>query len=329
MASFTHLHTHSGYSFLDGLPSPTELAQAAANDGMDALALTDHHGLTGAIEFYDACRAIGLRPILGMEATVNPPADWPRADALAEKGNLVLLAMDLDGWRSLCRLSTLLQTAPDRDPTRGLTFDQLTRNTTGPICLTGGARRLAAKLILAGPDDAARGCLARLADLFRDRLYVELQKQSPADDELASRLARAAQQVPLPIVATNSVHYLTPGQAELQRTFTAMRLNRPLSDLPRDAAAPPGSHFVSTAEMVERFADLPEAIAATREIADRCRLELNSPSSANGDTRRSFSSWRRSSPTRGAPACRPLRAARPPRRWWLTASASLRPTPSG
>jgi DNA polymerase III alpha subunit len=96
---FVHLHTHSYYSFLYAVPSPKELAQAAAGMKMPALALTDHHGLTGVLEFYAACREVRVKPILGLELVVNHK--WGQ-------GNLVFLAMNMEGWGSLCRLSSAL-----------------------------------------------------------------------------------------------------------------------------------------------------------------------------------------------------------------------------
>src|SRR5688500_14700075 len=99
---FTHLHTHSYFSFHDGVASPAERAQAAAGLGMEALALTDHDGLTGAVEFYAACFQHKVRPILGLELPVAPPA----GSMDRRPGPLVLLATDLTGWRSLCRLSS-------------------------------------------------------------------------------------------------------------------------------------------------------------------------------------------------------------------------------
>jgi DNA polymerase III alpha subunit len=100
---FTHLRTHSCYSFLNGLPSPAELAQAAVDNGMPALALTDSHSLTGAIEFYQACLAAGVRPVLGLELGVSPPHDLSSGLPIQEARNsapdtLALLAMDLSGW---------------------------------------------------------------------------------------------------------------------------------------------------------------------------------------------------------------------------------------
>jgi DNA polymerase-3 subunit alpha len=101
---FLHLRTHSSYSFLRGLPEPVALAQAAARDGMPALALTDHHSLTGAIEFYDACQSQSLHPILGLEVEVAAPPDLGTTPA----GGLILLAMNRAGWTSLCRISSML-----------------------------------------------------------------------------------------------------------------------------------------------------------------------------------------------------------------------------
>ncbi len=277
---FIHLHTHSYYSFLAGIPSPDQLVQAAVKHGMPALALTDHHGMTGAIKFYDACREAGVKPILGMELVVNHRSG---------QGNLVLLAMDLEGWASLCGLSSAAQTAPHRDPSRGISFDRQAEETTGLICLSGGKRGLIQRLLDIGQKESARRFLGELQSIFPTRLYVELQLQQPADvnevpdasnarigtvGDTIRQLAAAAQQLKLPIVATNNVHYISPKQASQQRTLSAMRLNVRLDDLPPNAPAPPGSHFASGEEMVNRFADYPEAIANTQEITRRCNLEL-------------------------------------------------------
>ena len=98
---FAHLHTHSYYSFLRGLPSPKELADHAARLEMPALGLTDHHSLSGAVEFQDACHQVGIQPILGLEVEVEIPSDLETI----VPGILTLLAIDMTGWRSLCRIS--------------------------------------------------------------------------------------------------------------------------------------------------------------------------------------------------------------------------------
>jgi DNA polymerase-3 subunit alpha len=262
---FIQLHTHSYYSFLEGIPSPLELVQTAVNLDMPALALTDCHGLTGAIEFYDACKEAGIKPVLGAEFVVNHPLG---------KGNLVLLAMDMDGWSNLCRISSEVQSRPDRNPTHGVTFDQLIQHNSGLVCLTGGKRGLILKLLGIQQQTSAIQFINILQDSFYKRLYVELEWQQPTDQHVIRSLVDVAQEMGLPTVATNNVHYLKPRQAVLQHTLSAMRLNCTLDKLPVDAPAPMGAYFTSIQEMSERFRDFPTAIANTKEIEERCNLEL-------------------------------------------------------
>ncbi|HEX9029157.1 MAG TPA: PHP domain-containing protein, partial [Anaerolineales bacterium] len=274
-AMFIHLRAHSYYSFLDGLASPVELAQAAAQLGMPALALTDVNSLTGAVEFSDACQAAGVRPILGMDLKVRLPRDWAHAASggCPEVCRLALLAMDLTGWRSLCRLSSAAQ-----EEEQALPFERLAEDAAGLICLSGGRGGLVAGLLLEGREPAAGDILLRLAGLFPGRLYAELQMHTPQDAAWVVSLAALAKRLGLPTVASHAVHYLIPAQAHLQRVASAIRRIQRLEDLPEDASAPPESYFTSQVEMEARFGRLgPEfaaALAASQEIADRCRLEL-------------------------------------------------------
>ncbi len=271
---FAHLHVHSCYSLLEGVPTPAQLVAAAAADDQRALALTDTNALIGAIEFYDACRASGVRPILGLELTVAPPpgAFDPRP------GQLVLLAADLAGWANLCSLSTLAQTRPDRDPARGVSYDDLSAHHAGLLCLTGGHAGLAHRLLASGQPGAASRWLSQLRALFGDRLYVELAPAWPSAGRDSASLnvavAEAARGHRLPLVAANNVQTLTPDQAALQRTLTSMRTLVPLDRLAPEAAAPPGSHFLDARAMLRQFAAYPEAVGRTIEVAERCRLEL-------------------------------------------------------
>lgn len=264
--SFTPLHLHSHYSFLSGLPSPNELAQAAAQSGMRALALTDQSGLTGAIEFYEACQAMGLQPILGLELLVSTRA----SDLEIGRDPLVLLALDRSGWASLCRLSSARLTQTIESP---LPFEQLAANTRGLLCLAGGTRGWLTRLVSANPSDA-RVYLQHLAEAFSDRVYVLLEKHTPAEEARVSALAALARHARVPLVAAHDIFYLQPEQARLQRLATAIRLNQPLSEVPADAAAPPEAYWLTGEQMARRFANFPEALAATNEIASRCRLEL-------------------------------------------------------
>lgn len=281
---FVHLRAHSYYSFLAGLSSPAGLAQAAARAGMAALALADEQNLTGAAEFYEACLAAGVRPLLGLELQDAPPLDLPATSQGA--GSLVLLAMDRSGWAGLCRLSSAVAGAGALSAASGpgtpesgglpgvLSFERLAQETTGLLCLSGGLRGLAARLLERGQEQAACGYLERLGELFPGRLYVELQLHAGRDEILASSLVRLAGRLRLPVVATHSIYYLTPEMAALNRLVTAMRLNVPLAGLSEEVCAPPAAYFLSGVEMAARFDRFPQAVAATQEVADRCRLEL-------------------------------------------------------
>lgn len=272
---FTHLRVHSSYSFLRGLDSPAELARFAAQQGMDALALTDHHGLTGAIEFYDGCKATGIRPILGLDLTVAHPTSREIFLSTSKNGeeiaagNLTLLAIDLSGWRSLCRLSSAL---PNDEAV--LPFETLADENAGLICLTGGLRGLLTKLIVSEQVQAASNWLDELKGLFSDRLYVELQLHRPDDSKLAAKLAGLADHNRLPVAATHDIHYIKSEQAVLQRVLASVRLLRPTYELTSEEVALPGSYFPSPVEMKRMFSAFPKALAGSQEAADRCQLEL-------------------------------------------------------
>ncbi|MBI5712762.1 MAG: PHP domain-containing protein, partial [Chloroflexi bacterium] len=285
---FTHLRVHSHYSFLEGVASPADLVSAAVLNGMTALALTDHNVLTGAIEFYDACQSKSIQPILGLELTTSTQFGID---------TLTLLAMNMNGWGNLCRLSSALQTDPKHNPSRGLPLDIVAQHSSDLICLVGGALigretddvaaqyltqlktfvaqhssdlicLVGGALIGRETDDVAAQYLTQLKTFFADRLYVELQQP------LVSQLATLAHKIFLPIVATHNIYYLTADQADLQHTLTAIRLNKPRHELSSDEIAPPDSYFLSANEMSTHFNDHPAALAATAEIAERCQLQL-------------------------------------------------------
>jgi DNA-directed DNA polymerase III PolC len=186
---------------------------------------------------------------------------------------LVLLAMNLTGWRSLCRLSSAVL-AEQEGPRVALPFERLVQDSEGLVCLTGGRSGLVSRLLTANDPHSAKACLAWLHENFPDRLYVELQRHASYDRDLVDALAVLANQARLPLVATHDIYYLAPEQADLQRVVAAIRLNTPLERLSADAFAPPDAHFVTPQDMEIRFADCPGALEVARQITDRCQLEL-------------------------------------------------------
>jgi DNA-directed DNA polymerase III PolC len=235
---FIHLNAHSAYSLQEGLSLPSELAQAAASDGMAALGLTDHRLLSGTVEFVSACLKAGVQPILGLEIDL-------------ESGPLSLLAMDQAGWANLCALSSALALQPD--PESPCSPDLLGAHSGSLIALSG----------------AYGNQLETLREIFPKRLYLTLQ-----DTAVALPLADLSLRLSIPLVVSHPIYYLTPPQAALQRTLSAIRLNCPLDRLPAGAAAPAGSNFISSREMESRFRGFRAALAATQEIAERCRFDL-------------------------------------------------------
>lgn len=214
--------------------TPTELAQAAQACGMPALGLTDHHLLTGAIEFVTACKEVGIQPVIGLEIDL---VDGP----------LQILATSMDGWSNLCRLSSTL--ALRDDPDKPCPLDILSAYSKDLIALTNHPQPL--------------------LDIFNNRLYLALR--DPAGAVTLSTLAR---KLALPAVVVQPVYYQNPEQARLQRTLSAIRLNQTITTISRDAFAPTDAWFMNPQEVELRFRDFPDALAVTQEIADRCQFDL-------------------------------------------------------
>jgi DNA-directed DNA polymerase III PolC len=231
---YIHLTAHSAYSLQEGLLTPAGLVQAAQANGMSALGLTDRNLLTGAIEFASACTEANIQPLIGLEIHLND-------------GPLSLLAMSLEGWSNLCRLSSAIALRDNPDSASSL--DVLASYSSGLIALSSHPEQL--------------------KDIFPNCLYINLQALSQA-----TTLSELALRLNLPTVVTHPIYYLTPDQAVLQRTLAAVRLNRAITTLPKDAAAPPDAYFLSEEEMEERFKDYPKALAATMEIAERCKFDM-------------------------------------------------------
>jgi DNA polymerase-3 subunit alpha len=246
--------THSAYSLLEGLALPAELAQAAAACGMPALGLADHRMLTGAVEFASACKQAGIQPLLGLEIDLA----WDTSGS----SPLTLLATGMEGWASLCRLSSALQlgdvlegAAPGGESPCSL--DQLAAHTDGLLA------------VCSPQSDSAGQRLERLKEIFPGRLYAAL-----VDPATSLPLTALARRLRLPVVAAPPVYYLKTDQADLQRTVSAIRLNVTRDRLPAAAIAPPQSIFLSPAELSARFGCCPAALAATDEIAARCKFDL-------------------------------------------------------
>jgi error-prone DNA polymerase len=278
--AYVELHSHSAYSFLDGVSLPEEIAIAAAEHGYEAFALTDHDNVCGAMEFARACQGLGVRPIFGAELTVT---DHVRAAARSAPFHLTLLVADATGWHNLCRLLTEAHAGtrprPGRDPLPpSLALDSLLERNQGLVCLSGCSR-----------DGAlARGwerrqprwmALARrlIAGFGRERFRIELQRPFWRHDRARNRhLAQLAERLGVATVATGNVHAHSRDRAQLQDAFVAVRSHTTLEECEPERRGNSSSVLASPEDMAARFADHPEAVAEAARLAQRLRFDLTS-----------------------------------------------------
>ncbi len=257
------LHLHSCWSLLDGASSPDELILRARDLGYETLALTDHDGLYGSMEFAQAAKAFGIRPITGAEVT------------LEDGHHLTLLAMDREGYGNLCRLlSTSHLTSERKDP--HLSYAELAQHTRGLIALSGCKRGEVPSLVTAGEIHAAEQALARYIEWFGcDNFYIELQQNlAHGDTERCRRLVDLACKHGLRYVATNDVHYHERERHRLQDVMVAIRNRSTLEASHRERRENSEYYLKSPAEMEEIFAEWPEALHESARIADRCTFDL-------------------------------------------------------
>ncbi|MEW5826196.1 MAG: DNA polymerase III subunit alpha, partial [Candidatus Bipolaricaulota bacterium] len=274
---FVHLHVHSEYSVLDSACRLEDLVRRAAENGMDALALTDHGVVSGLVKFYRLAQEHGLRPILGCEVYVAPGSRHDRTPGAGQRyTHLVLLAETDAGYRNLLGLVSAGHTEGFYYRPR-VDWELLGAHAEGLIalsaCESGEIPRLLAAGRVAEAEDAAR----RLEQTFgRGNAFIEIQHHgTERDAALREKLVRLAQRLDMPLVATSDVHYLDPEDKLAHEILINIRANRTLADPEHRTFPGDGYHFRAPKEMEKLFADVPEALENTCAIADRCRVTLD------------------------------------------------------
>jgi DNA polymerase III subunit alpha len=266
-ASFVHLHAHSAYSLSEGAIKADKLAGLAAADGMPAVALTDTSNLFGALEFSQAATAKGVQPILGCQIALAR-ADQPRLPPEP----IVLLAQTAAGYANLQRLSsiTYLETDPGLRPQIG--FDRLAQHAEGLFLLTGGTLGPLNRLLAEGQRAEAELLLRRFAEVFPDRLAVELHRHGLAVERAVEPgLVALADQIGVPLVAANDCYFATASMQEAHDALLCIAESRVLSEADRRRVTP--EHwFKPAAAMRALFADMPDACDNTLAIARRCAV---------------------------------------------------------
>ena len=266
---FVHLHVHSSYSLLQGALSIARLADLAKADRQPALALTDTDNMFGALEFSEKMAGGGIQPIVGCALAIDFGDQETRPGGPApERPHIVLLAAREDGYRSLMRLNSraFLESPSNERPHAKIVW--LEGATEGLIALTGGPGGPLDKAIVAGQGALAQARCDTLVQLFGDRLYIELQRHG--DDRPAeAALLELAYARGIPIVATNEPFFAKREDHEAHDALICIAEGKLIADSERPQLSPE-YRFKTRAEMATLFADLPEALASTVEIARRC-----------------------------------------------------------
>jgi error-prone DNA polymerase len=296
---YIELRCRSAFSFLDGAALPEELVAAAAGLGYRALALADRDGVYGAPRFFAAAARLAEQAAPDHaptgaarrdEATLAAwVARWPLRPILGallsteQERELLVLVESREGYRNLCRLLTAARLNPNTEQKkdRGKIIPQISLSSIGEyskglIALIGGDARDPVTAALTDGEEAARRAIDSIVDVLGGRnVYVEVQRHDDADEELRNlRLLSLATRHRLPVVATNDVRYVTPGDRRLHDVLTCIRHSATVDEIGRRLPHSAERWLKPPAEMARRFADLPGAVRRTREVADRCAFTL-------------------------------------------------------
>ena len=293
--SFTHLHTHTEFSMLDGAARVGDLVAAAVADGQPALGITDHGNMYGVLDFYKACRDQGVVPIIGTESymagesRLERPVRRGRVDDTGgdvDGGqklyyHLTLLAETVEGYRNLMQLSSAAYLEGYYYKPR-VDWELLERHHTGLIATTGCLGGVVLQALLAGDVEGAEKKAARLQDIFgRDNLFVELQDHGIADQHRTNpQLIEIARRIDAPLLATNDSHYTHREDAVAHDALLCVQTGALLSDTNRFKFDGTEHYLKTAAEMRHLFREVPEACDNTLLIAERAdvQIELGKPS---------------------------------------------------
>jgi len=274
---FTHLHIHSHYSLLDGLPKIDELLDYVKELGMDAVAITDHGVLYGAVEFYKKAKERGIKPIIGCEIYVAfERMNQKRPNIDDKRYHLVLLVKNEQGYKNLVKLVTKAHLEGFYYKPR-IDDELLAKYSKGLIGLSACLAGKIPRLILSKKFEEAEQLAQRYQEIFgKDNFYLEIQHHPNSKEQKTANkgLISIAEKYGIPLVATNDVHYLKPEDAEAQDILMLINTGANPNDPERLTIKADDFSMRSTKEMTETFKDVPEAIENTQKIADLCNFEF-------------------------------------------------------
>lgn len=282
-SDFVHLHNHTHYSLLDGLTKIPELVQFVKDDGMEAVAVTDHGTMSGLVELYEECNKAKIKPILGLEAYVAARKMTDKDPAHdKQRFHITLLAMNNQGFENLCRIMTNAEEQGKYYKPR-TDHDELEKYNEGIICLSGCMGSEISEAIRADDDKRALDLIDWYRHVFKNRFYLEMQDHghpkssthSVEQKKVNDWLMAHAKELDLPLVVTCDAHYLNHEDQDAHEVLLCIGTAANLSDTNRMTLKDYDLHVISAEEIISHWQDTcPEAVKNTKKIADRCNVDL-------------------------------------------------------
>lgn len=276
MGDFVHLHLHTEYSLLDGAAKISSIADKLLADGQDAVAITDHGVMYGAVEFYNSMKEKGIKPIIGCEVYVAPRTRHLKEGKGDSSGNhLILLCKNEIGYRNLCYMVSLsfidgFYSRPRID------MELLRAHSEGLIALSGCIAGKVSQLIISGSMAEAEACALEFKEIFGEDYYLEIQNHGLDDERKAAYGIRLiSEKYGIPMVATNDVHYIDRSDADIQATLLCIQTNNVVTD-GRPFGFETDEFYIKTSgEMKALFSSFKGAIENTVKIADKCNFDFD------------------------------------------------------
>ena len=265
---FIHLRSHTEFSVVDGTLRVDDMVAAAAKDGQGALAITDLSNLFGAVKFYSQARKKGVKPILGADV-------WLESDSGEKQASrLLLLAQSREGYLNLCEILSKAWIANEQRGQAWVKWEWLAEHGAGLIALSGADLGAVGQALLVGDKARAEATARRLAALFPQRFYLELQRGGmPAHEAQVRAAVPLAAELGLPVVATHPIQFLTPEDFEAHEARICVAEGETLTNPKRIKRFSREQYFKTRAQMAALFADIPSALANSVQIAQRCNLD--------------------------------------------------------
>ena len=275
MSNFVHLHVHSEFSLLDGANRIKDIPVIAKELGMDSIAITDHGAMFGVIDFYKACKANGIKPIIGCEVYVAPRTRHDKDANLDSKYNhLILLAKNMDGYKNLSKLVSLSYTEGFYYKPR-IDKEILEKYHENLVCCSACLAGEVSQAILNNNMEEAKKVALWFKDLFKDDYYLEIQNNGVKEQVLVNqKLIELSKELDIPLVATNDAHYSRREDAYNHEVLLCIQTGKKMSDEDRMRFDTNELYIKSPEEMSEYFSNVPEAIENTVKIAEKCNVEF-------------------------------------------------------